>query len=235
MTLRAPLRGVVFDKDGTLFDFEATWSHFCETILHETAEGDKRLLADLAQVIGYDIVNKRFLKNSIVIAETTETVVDHLLPLLPHRTKAELTDQLISASSAAPQVPAADLPVVLGQLSKMGLRLGVATNDNEAPARAHVSEAGVLSFFDLVLGYDSGFGGKPEPGQLHHFCAVTGTQPSECVMVGDSLHDLQAGAAAGMRTVGVLTGPAGREDLKMHAEVVLPSVAHLPEWVSGQL
>lgn len=51
------------------------------------------------------------------------------------------------------------------------------------------------------------------------------------VMVGDSTHDLVAGRRAGMRTVGVLTGVAGQGELAPHADVVLPHIGHLLEWL----
>jgi phosphoglycolate phosphatase len=53
-------------------------------------------------------------------------------------------------------------------------------------------------------------------------------------MVGDSLHDLQAGASAGMRRIGVLTGLAPREELHPHADVVLPNIGHIPDWLDQQ-
>jgi phosphoglycolate phosphatase len=53
------------------------------------------------------------------------------------------------------------------------------------------------------------------------------------VMVGDSLHDLVAGRAAGMQTVGVLTGPACRAELAPCADAVLPDIGHLTEWLGN--
>ena len=52
-------------------------------------------------------------------------------------------------------------------------------------------------------------------------------------MVGDSTHDLSAGRAAGMRTVGVLTGVAQAEVLEPFADVILPSIADLPAWLDS--
>jgi hypothetical protein len=53
-------------------------------------------------------------------------------------------------------------------------------------------------------------------------------------MVGDSLHDLHAGRAAGMRCSGVLTGLRREADLAPHADVVLPHIGHLPDWLAAQ-
>jgi phosphoglycolate phosphatase len=50
-------------------------------------------------------------------------------------------------------------------------------------------------------------------------------------MVGDSTHDLDAGRAAGMATVGVLTGLAGAADLAPHADAILPDIGALPGWL----
>jgi phosphoglycolate phosphatase len=53
-------------------------------------------------------------------------------------------------------------------------------------------------------------------------------------MVGDSRHDLQAGRAAGMRTVAVLTGIAKAADLADLADVILPDIGALPAWLDAQ-
>jgi phosphoglycolate phosphatase len=50
-------------------------------------------------------------------------------------------------------------------------------------------------------------------------------------MVGDSTHDLVAGRAAGMQTLGVLTGVADSEELAPFADAVLPDIGHIPGWL----
>ncbi|MEM7090648.1 MAG: HAD-IA family hydrolase, partial [Pseudomonadota bacterium] len=92
--------------------------------------------------------------------------------------------------------------------------------------------AGIREHFDFIAGYDSGHGFKPGPGQLLAFAAHVGVDPSRVAMVGDSLHDLQAGRAAGMVTIGVLTGLAGADVLAPMADVVLPDIGHIPGWLS---
>jgi phosphoglycolate phosphatase len=115
-----------------------------------------------------------------------------------------------------------------------GFALGLVTNDAEKPARAHLEAAGITACFDFIAGFDSGYGAKPAPGQLLAFTRHVNLSPGEVLMVGDSGHDLQAAAAAGMRAVGVLTGLAEETDLAPLAEVVLPDISHLPDWLSRQ-
>lgn len=226
--------GVVFDKDGTLFDFQATWGAWSQVIVDEESGGDPALGAAIADVLGYDLATSGFRPGSIVIGHTTEQVAAALLPLLPGTDLAALMARFDARAAAAPQVEAADLRPLLAGLRARGLKLGVATNDTEAPARAHLAQAGVETAFDFVAGYNSGWGGKPEPGQLLAFAAKMGLDPAECAMVGDSLHDIHAARAAGMVAVGVLTGLAGPEVLGPEADVVLPSIAALPEWLDSR-
>ncbi len=228
-----PLRAVLLDKDGTLFDFQATWGAWSRGMIEAESEGDPLVARRLAEALGYDLATSRFRADSVAIASTTATVAEILRPLLPRPVAHDdLVARMNARAEDAPQVEAAPLREVLGRLKGMGLRLGVATNDGEAPARAHL--AGVLDLLDFVAGYDSGWGGKPAPGQLLAFAEAVGVEPGACAMVGDSLHDLLAARAAGMVGVGVLTGPAGRDALAPAAEAVLGSVAELPAWIEGR-
>lgn len=228
------LRGIVFDKDGTLFDFQATWGAWTRGMIEAESGRDPDLANRIAEALGYDMNAGRFRPDSVVIASTTETVAEVLLDVLPGTTKPELMARMDARAAQAPQVEAAPLGELLGRLRDMGLALGVATNDTEAPARAHLRAAGVEAMFPFIAGFDSGWGGKPAPGQLNAFCESTGLAPAECAMVGDSLHDLAAARAAGMVGVAVLTGVAGRDTLAPAADVVLDTIADLPDWLGSQ-
>ncbi len=232
--MAAPIRGVLFDKDGTLFDFHATWSAWARATLMDLGGGDAGRAAELGALIGYDLQSGSFDPASEVIAGTPADIVRLLLPGVPHLGPRALEDRLNATAAQAPQVEAVPLAPFLARLRGMGLALGVATNDAEAPARAHLAAAGQEQAFDFIAGYDSGFGGKPGPGMCLAFAQTVGLVPAQVVMVGDSTHDLAAGRAAGMRTVGVLTGMAQARDLAALAEAVLPDIGHLPDWITGR-
>lgn len=226
------IKGVIFDKDGTLFDFNATWGAWTRGMLEAEAGGDAATLARLAEVLGYDLRDNVFRPGSLVIAETGDVVADAILSVIPGD-KSALLSRMIAQAQAVEQVEAIELASFLAGLRHRGLRLGVATNDNESSARKHLERANCLTAFDFVAGYDSGHGAKPGPGQLLAFCETLSLEASHCVMVGDSTHDLDAGRAAGMTCIGVLTGPALRAELAPHADVVLGSIAELPAWLDG--
>ncbi len=227
-----PIDAIVFDKDGTLFDFANTWGAFGRSLLTRLAGSDQTRAAELGAVIGYDLEQDRYAEDSIVIAATVEEIAELMLPHLDGHTLAELIDLINTEAAAATQAPAVPLESFLDGLRKSGLKLGVATNDSEHPALQHLESVGIRDHFDFIAGYDSGHGYKPGPGQLLAFAAHVGVDPSRIAMVGDSLHDLQAGRAAGMVTIGVLTGLAKAEVLAPMADVVLPDIGHIPVWLA---
>ncbi|MCA3507647.1 MAG: HAD family hydrolase [Rhodobacter sp.] len=225
--------GIVFDKDGTLFDFRRGWGGWVQGVLAELAT-DPGHAAALADVLRFDRATGDFLADSPVIAASTAEIAGVLLPLLPEQSLTGLEARLNRLAGASQMVPAVPLRPLLQALRSRGLRLGVATNDVEASARAHLLAQDVAGFFDLVVGYDSGHGAKPGPGMLLAFAAQTGLDPARVLMVGDSRHDLMAGRAAGMRPVAVLTGIATAEDLAPLAEAVLPDIGALPGWIDAR-
>lgn len=227
------IEAIVFDKDGTLYEFATTWEGFARSFLLGLTGGRQDRAAHVGRAIGFDLERGRFEADSILIAGTPDEVAESLAPVLPELDHAAIVDLLNQESAAAPQAEAVPLVPFLDDLRLRGLRLGVATNDAEVPARVHLDRSGISDRFDFVAGCDSGHGAKPGPGQLLAFAAHTGIAPARTVMVGDSLHDLVAGRAAGMATVGVLTGIADRRSLAPFADAVLPDIGHLPDWLTG--
>ncbi|SPF78087.1 HAD family hydrolase [Pseudoprimorskyibacter insulae] len=224
--------GVLFDKDGTLFDFSATWDVWARHVLEDLAEGQASRLGELAGAVRFDLSTGTFLPDSPVIAGTNRQAAECLVPYLPGWDIDGLDRYLSVTSAQAPLAPAVPLAPLLDRLADMGLRLGVMTNDTEHGAVSHLEAAGVGARFDFIAGADSGFGAKPDPAPLLAFADRFDLAPERVVMVGDSTHDLMAGRAAGMQTVGVLTGPANAASLLRYADAVLPDIGHLPGWLS---
>lgn len=225
------IKALIFDKDGTFFDFQQSWGAWMAGFLARLSDGDSEKLHQMADAAGFDLEHQVFLPNSAVIAGTAEEATALLLPFLPGHSLESLTAQLVDDTVNAPMIEVTPLAPFLENLKARGLALGVATNDAERAARAQLEVVNAVGYFDFIAGYDSGFGGKPEPGQLLGFAAQTGIAVEASAMVGDSTHDLEAGRAAGMKTIGVLTGVAGREELAPLSDVVLETIADIPAWL----
>ncbi|MDD9922884.1 MAG: HAD family hydrolase [Boseongicola sp.] len=219
---------IIFDKDGTLFDFQSTWRNGFVAALTELSAGDNDRFQTACDVLKFDPATG-FHPDSVVIAGTSGEVADAIAPVF-HEFD-DLASRLDAMLTNVAQQPAPRLNETLKALAlKYGL--GVVTNDAEAPARAHLRQAGVEDMFDFIAGYDSGFGFKPDAGPVLAACDALGVTPDQAVMVGDSRHDLHAGRAAGTVTVAVLTGVATADALSDLADAVLPDISHLPDWLA---
>lgn len=228
-----PVDALLFDKDGTLFDFGATWNSWTAKTIHHLAQGRAEVVQGLAKVLSYDLDRGEFRGDSIAIASTNSEISAVMAPYIDHMDVAELELYLSTSAADATLTEAVPLVAFLDDLLARGKVLGVMTNDSELSARNQLQQAGVLDHFAFIAGFDSGHGAKPDPDPLLAFCTAVGVDPSRTAMVGDSLHDLEAGDAAGMRRIAVLTGMALHEDLAPLADVVLPDIGHIQAWLDS--
>jgi pyrophosphatase PpaX len=102
---------------------------------------------------------------------------------------------------------------MLAELGAAGLRLGVVTSKRERSARLGMSRYGLGDFFEVGVFHDDTVRHKPDPAPLIAGAQRLGVAPRCTVYVGDSVHDVAAGRAAGMRTIAAAWGPFPRADL----------------------
>ncbi len=228
------IKALLFDKDGTLFQFKATWEAWAHAVLLRLTGGDRGRAAVVGRDIGFDMDTLTFAPDSVVIAGTPAEIVSALQKHFDMSADA-LETILNDEAEIAPQVEAVALVPLMENLRARGLALGVATNDAERPARQHLEGAGVSQLFDFISGYDSGNGVKPDAAPCLAFARTVDVRSEQVAMVGDSLHDLKAGRAAGMRTIGVLTGLATQRELSPYADVVLDNIGQIPAWLDQQV
>jgi len=222
------IKGILFDKDGTLFDFHSTWANWSETFFMDIARQNRARAVEMARSLGYHFETRSFDKSSIIIAGTPSEEAAAIVALAPDWTTEAIEAHINKVASEVVPREAAPLVPLLNGFRARGIKLGVATNDAEAPARAHLGSVGITGLMDFIAGYDSGFGMKPESGMQFGFCRHVGLAPDQVLMVGDSTHDLISGRNAGMMTVAVLTGIAEAHELAPYADVILNHIGELP-------
>src|ERR1700676_2090883 len=131
------IRGVLFDKDGTLIDFFATWAPAYEQAAHETAQGDAVLAEKLLALGGRDPLTKRFRPDSPLAAGTNAEIGRLWAETAGHADHGALTsklDKFFREHAVANARPVTDLVNLFGRLRSHGLRLGLATMDSSAAA-----------------------------------------------------------------------------------------------------
>jgi len=235
----ADIKGILFDKDGTLVDFNATWLSIADFMAMDAAEGDRWKADRLLAAAGFDFVAKRFKPDSIFASGTNMDVVELWFPRLSDEDQMLAVARFNEITSVQGSSMAVALPGIVGALTalhKRAYRLGVATNDSTAGAEKTMVTLGVAQLFDAAYGYDAVANPKPAPDTILAFCDLTGLRPAEIAMVGDNRHDLEMARAGGCGlAIGVLSGTGTRESLSTIADVVLDSVADLPDFLSARV
>lgn len=230
MNKKAEIAGILFDKDGTLLDFDASWGPVNRMVALIAAHGDEALADRLLIACGMDPVTGTIVPDSLFASANTREIAEGMIAagaVVPFETLVPKIDDCF-AEAARLSVPITELEPLFARLHGRGLRLGIASSDNERSIRIAAERFGILPYLDFIAGYDSGHGSKPHAGMVLGFCAATGLAPAEVAVVGDNNHDLHMGmnAGAGLK-VGVLSGTGSRETLTEHADAVLADITAL--------
>lgn len=212
--LETRMKAVIFDFDGTVAD---TIPAITEGInLSMRALGFPEHTEE--EVIGFINHGSRELVRRAIPAEyrADEAFVDRVLSLY----NEQYGTVYFHTSRAYPGV--AEL---ISELHRAGVRVGVLSN-KQAPVLEQlcrlVLEEGSC---DAVVGVERGGPVKPDRALTDKLLARLGTDPADCVMVGDSHVDVATARNAGMRHVGVTWGYRSAEQLRAAGAVELAADA----------
>ena len=108
------------------------------------------------------------------------------------------------------------------------------TNKPRSPAIDLLAHLEMLDWFELVLGGDSLARRKPDPLPLLHACSELGVPVERTILVGDSINDVKAARAAGMRVACVSYGyNYGVDIAQAGPDAVVDSLVELADLCSG--
>ena len=128
------------------------------------------------------------------------------------------------------------IPELLADLKATGATLAVATGKSRVGLNRARTSTALHSTFQASRTADETFG-KPHPGMLLELMDELMVEPAQVVMVGDTSHDLQMAANAGVHGLGVAYGGAHPAD-ELRAspnQGVVERVADLRAWLFDRL
>jgi HAD superfamily hydrolase (TIGR01549 family) len=194
-----PIRGIVFDLDGTLVEEQ----HDYEAIRRE---------------LGFP--------NGVPLLEGVEQ--------LPDDRQSEARVVLYRHEQMAARTARVNPGVkpFLRRLDERGIRRGVLSRNSRAAVNVVLTRCG-LTFDTIITREDAPY--KPRPHGLWEICTAWGLPPTQVLMIGDYLYDMQAGKSAGTRTALITHGRTlAFADL---ADLAFASFEAVPEtllrWVDG--
>ena len=231
---------VIFDKDGTLFDFKSMWKRIFDlqaNALRSVVGDDEGLFAEMSASMGVDQgTGKMDPRGPLALATYAEIQSIMALSLYRHGWGwdqavpliADVTDKRRWPPLAEMARPIGDVRGLFAAIRAAGAYVGVVTTDNRDVTHDMLRLAGADELVSGIVCADDGVPLKPAPDGVLLLCRQLSVAPSRVIMVGDSPTDMQAGRAAGVAAcIGVLTGVSQADDLESLAHVVLPSIREL--------
>jgi phosphoglycolate phosphatase len=213
---------VLFDLDGTLLDTAADIALAVNRAMAEhdciplTEDDVRRMVGRGAPIL---IERAAAAQGRIIDAATQAAMLERFFH---HYGRLEEANE----DSAQPYIGAAES---LRALHDAGLRTAVVTNKHRRFADALLKRLGLADWVDVVVGGDTCAQRKPDPQPLLFACESLHVRPSESLMVGDSINDVQAARAAGIPIICVTYGyNEGRDPRTLECDLLLDSLAEFP-------
>jgi phosphoglycolate phosphatase len=200
---------VLFDKDGTLIEFDPLWGGWAVTLVQRLARATDVPPERLADAIGLELDRAAHLPEGPLAVGTMRdlaTVLAHQIYLRGSSWGAarevvehELTAAEPALGERAHIRPLPGATTLIARLSDLGVPGAVVTSDDTPRARQHLRLAGMDGHLVVVIGADRvGDGGKPSPEGVLRACEELDVAPDRVAMVGDSDGDMRAARAAGL-------------------------------------
>lgn len=122
---------------------------------------------------------------------------------------------------------------VIQRFADAGHPMALVTSKSDWLAERALRHVGLDKAIPVVVGCDSCTRHKPHPEPVERAIALLRSTPADAIFVGDSPHDVEAGRAAGVYTVGVTWGAFTREEMERSgADQVIHRIEDLPPLVA---
>ncbi len=214
------IRAVLFDLDGTLVD---SLEDLTDAVNHIREAFSQPPLTTDAVCLCVGKGARHLVQQ--VLPGAAEADVDRALGLFLEFNRLHIADK----SRLFPGILEA-----LHEFAARDIKMAVISNKNEALSVLLLKTLGIGTLFKNVTGGDTYRERKPSPLPLLYVAEKLGVDPTECVMVGDSINDIQAGQQAGIATIGCTWGYGNRVELA-GADVLAQSPRELFAAISAGL
>lgn len=231
------LKGIIFDKDGTLIDFDAFWISVCREAMSRVL---KSAGADLS------LVDKILLRLGV---KDGAADIDGILCSGTYEQMGEVACEIISSSGCPAdrekiiemtinehkncaqlglvRPTCKGLKETLLKLKAEGLYLAIVTTDTKEITEMCLDALEIKELFDEIYCDDGIHPTKPDPYYALEFSKKYGIATEQIAMVGDTLTDMRFAKNAGLLAIGVGKSEKSRHSLAPTADLCIREITEL--------
>jgi len=228
---------IIFDKDGTLIDFDAFWvsvsvkaiEYVLRKVGREDIPVDEILLAIGVKNGVTDIDGKLCGGTYLEIAELIWGVIEsHGCDVPRDRGINLVIDGYNICADEGTVVPTSDgLVDYLKALKERGIKLALVTTDNAYITELCLKTLGVYGLFDKICTDDGEHPTKPDPYYAGRLMTEFGVEKENVIMVGDTMTDVRFAKNAGIMAVCIARNEKLTERLAPYADRVIEKIPDL--------
>ena len=234
---RMKAEGIIFDKDGTLIDFDAFWvpvsAAAVKAVLQQLRQ-EEALLGEMLEAFGVQVGQTDI---DSVLCKGTYAQMAQIVHGILQRQGCDLSPEELEkcireaydCNAHAGQVQAAcpNLREVLMTLRGQGRKLAVITTDTRPVTLFCLEKLGIVDLFDKIYTDDGEIPTKPHPDSAFDLCRTFGLNRENVIMVGDTMTDVLFARNAGLGMVGVAKTEKNKALLRRETETVLHDISEL--------
>lgn len=235
------IQAIIFDKDGTLIDFDAFWVTISKAAIKETLEALQMTRIPVSEILETLGVKNGITRIDSVLCKGTyaqlgqvvyEVVKGYGCTASCEEVIQLVTDAYVRNSDKGQVIPTTpDLPRVLKELKSRGIILAVVTTDNDPVTRFCLGTLGIEELFDFLYTDDGQTPPKPDPFCANDLCRRTGISKDALLMVGDTPTDMEFAKNADISAIGIAKTEPNRQILSPHALTVIEHPAYLLDFI----
>lgn len=234
---------VVFDKDGTLMNFEIAWGERIEAWIRymvSAVDGDESLAEAICLMFGIDPISGDIAIDGPIMSSSMEKMITlsagvmYRTSGIPWHEAEAIATEAIEVIFGAPLSdeeiqPLGDVDATLSKMREAGITIAVATADEREMSEKCLEMLGIRHHISLLMCGDDPLPQKPDPAVMAWIGSELDADPTSILMVGDTINDMLTGRngnAAGC----IAISPNGSNDssaLAPFADVVLGSIDDL--------
>ncbi len=232
------IKGIVFDKDGTLLDFDALWLPVAEGAINAVMQKyglPPQTKDELFESVGVfdgetDITGVLAGGTYQMMADCFKTVLkSHGICFDADEFDGFTVEAFHGSFGKGEITPACKgIAVFFEQLKNTGVKIALITSDDRFGADRCLDKFGIAKYFDEIYCADGIHKPKPDPYYMNCFAKKYGLQKNELCMVGDTYVDCDFATASDVMMIGVARSKQNRAKLLKRTENVYDDISMIP-------